>query len=173
MATSFLRGARRARSGSRWQHRLTWRGKDLKICAFRRSAFAHFIWRRPFRSCFLGFRCPYFARAAWREDESACLRSVILRCTPKARLEGRRPGRLSSILRGSLRSHLRMTESKLASACLRKKGSHHAQTHRPRVSGKDATRSRGDTCSAATTSSRALHQRAEAWPDLAVTTPSR
>jgi hypothetical protein len=48
-----VRGARRARSANGWQQPLAWRGQ-FSVCAFRRSASPHFIWRRNnsgFRSC--------------------------------------------------------------------------------------------------------------------------
>ncbi|MFZ0424872.1 MAG: GIY-YIG nuclease family protein [Xanthobacteraceae bacterium] len=44
------------------------------------------------------------SQAAWRKPKS-----VILRCAPKARLEGCGRGARAVALRGSLRSHLRVT----------------------------------------------------------------
>ena len=40
-----VRGARRARSANGWRQPLAWRGQ-FSVCAFRRSASPHFIWRR-------------------------------------------------------------------------------------------------------------------------------
>jgi hypothetical protein len=76
-----VRGARRARSANGWQQPLAWRGQ-FSVCAFRRSASPHFMWRRNssgFRSC-----CKTRARMR-REDESACFTS------PRVRGERRRP----------------------------------------------------------------------------------
>jgi hypothetical protein len=59
-----FRGARRARSANGWQQPLAWRGQ-FSVCAFRRSASPHFMWRRNFsgfRSC-----CKTRARIAPRE----------------------------------------------------------------------------------------------------------
>jgi hypothetical protein len=76
-----FRGARRARSANGWQQPLAWRGQ-FSVCAFRRSASPHFIWRRNFS----GFRSCCKTRARMRrEDESACFTS------PRVRGERRRP----------------------------------------------------------------------------------
>jgi hypothetical protein len=73
-----VRGARRARSANGWQQPLAWRGQ-FSVCAFRRSASPHFIWRRNssgFRSC-----CKTRARRAPRE------RDYLLSPLPAARGE--------------------------------------------------------------------------------------
>jgi hypothetical protein len=73
-----VRGARRARSANGWQQPLAWRGQ-FSVCAFRRSASPHFLWRRNIS----GFRSCCKTRARMRRENAITFR-------PRWRGDGRK-----------------------------------------------------------------------------------